>query len=142
MGFECFPLPYRIFQFAGEFIMAVPPNQITIESKPCHVIQSNTVILTPRVDHYHFSRSVFPFSCFTQECPVPLPVCTLPTPSPTSPHIMSYRRQKSSKNNWLCTINLDSSGSGGSHLSGFVTPPGPGVDMCPSSAGGSTSKRR
>lgn len=47
--------------------MVCHPNRITIESKPCYVIQSKTVILTSRVDHYHFSQSVFPFPCFTQE---------------------------------------------------------------------------
>lgn len=41
--------------------MVCRPNRITIESKPCHVIQSKTVILTPRVDHDHFSKVYFLF---------------------------------------------------------------------------------
>lgn len=41
--------------------MVCHPNRITIESKPCYVIQSKTVILTPRVNHYHFPKVYFLF---------------------------------------------------------------------------------
>lgn len=75
------------------------PNRITIESKPCHVIQSKTVILTPRVDHDHFSQSVFPFPCFLQECPALLPSvhCSpilhphSPTPPTTQGHLLQLK---------------------------------------------------
>lgn len=135
MGFECFPLPYRIFQFVGEFIIGMPPNQITIESKPCHVIQSKTVILTPRVDHYHFSRSVFPSSCLTPERPVLLPGCTLLAPAP-----QATTGENLAANNWPFNIDLGFSGSECSHLSCFLSPPGPGVGMRSPSAGGSVTK--
>lgn len=73
--------------------MVCHPNRITIESKPCYVIQSKTMILTPRVDHCHFSQSVFPFPCFTQEWLSPL-YC----PPSSSSHFESITDKTSQKN--------------------------------------------
>lgn len=141
-GSNAFHYLTEFFSLLENLLLVCHPNRITIESKPCHVFQSKTVMLTPRFNHYHFSWSVFPFSCFTQEWPVLLPVCTLPTPPP--PAVQIYYWQKPSKSsNWLFNIRLSFSGNWCSHLPISVSPPGPRVGICrPPSAGGGISKRQ
>ena len=114
-GSNTFHYPTEFFSLLENLWLVCRPNRITIESKPCHVIQSKTVILTPRVDHDHFSQSVFPFPCFTQECPALLPVIVSPSPTPTPPPpttrghlpaIKIYHWQKSSKTTTGFSISI------------------------------------
>lgn len=123
MGFECFPLPYRIFQFAGEFIIGVPPKSdyYWIKTLPCYSIKDRDS--NPKSRSLPLFLKCISFSLFYTEWPVPLPVCSLPAPPPA---IKIYHWQKPSRNNnWLFNINLDFSGNLHSRLPVFVSPSTP-----------------
>lgn len=113
MGFECFPLPYRIFQFAGEFIISVPPKSdyYWIKPLPCYSIKDHAS--NPQ------SRSLplfLPRTSFAPRLPrrAASPGCAQQTTPP--PAIKIYH----SPNNCTCNILPGFSGNVCSSLPVFV----------------------
>ena len=89
VGFEHFPLPYRIFQFAGEFMIGVPPKSdyYWIKTLPCYSIKDCDS--NPKSRSWPLFPKCISFSLFYTRMPGPLAclyiVSSSPTPTPPPP---------------------------------------------------------
>lgn len=99
VGFEHFPLPYRIFQFAGEFMIGVPPKSdyYWIKTLPCYSIKDRDS--NPKSRSWPLFPKCISFSLFHTRMPGPLACHCFPIPHPLLPEVTSLQLKSTTGKN-------------------------------------------